>query len=153
MPVSVALLGGSIMPRIESNVFPVTNLQALSSRYRLYKVRGLNSDQAEYYHNRQLLTRKLSYLLKKPVTVVDHEGAPHVVVRNDASEVPSSLELVRTFVRLDAVEGTFDLDYTRRSPETDEICLRFLQFMLQQPLYSQPDLWQPKAGTNLVANK
>ena len=134
------------MPGIESNVFPITNLASLTSRYRLYRVRGLSPDQPEYYHNRQLLIRKLSYTLKKPVTVVDYEGGPHVVVRDDASAVPASLELVRAFVRLDAVDGTFDLDYTKRSPQNDEICLRFLQFMLQQPLYSQPELWQPKAG-------
>jgi len=134
------------MPGIETNTFPITNLSSLSSRYRLYKVKGLTSDQDEYYHNRQLLTRKLSYLLKKPVTVVNYEGLPHVVVRADADNLPSPFELVRAFVRFEAVGGTFDLDYTKRSPENDEICLRFLQFMLQEPLHSRPELWQPKAG-------
>src|SRR5688500_12196031 len=134
------------MAGIETNIFPITNLAALSSRYRRYRVKGLTPDQAEYYQNRQHLNRKLSYMLKKPVVVVEHEGAPHVVVRDDAGEWPSPLELVRTFVRFEPVPGTFDLDYTARSPENDEICLRFLQFMLQAPLHSHPELWQPKAG-------
>lgn len=134
------------MAGIETNIFPITNLAALSSRYRRYRVKGLTPDQTEYYQNRQHLNRKLSYMLKKPVVVVEHEGAPHVVVRDDAGELPSPLELVRTFVRFEPVPGTFDLDYTVRSPENDEICLRFLQFMLQAPLHSHPELWQPKAG-------
>lgn len=134
------------MAAIETNVFPITNLASLSSRYRIYRVKGLTPDQNEYYQNRQLLNRKLSYLLKKPVVVIDREGAPHVVVRDDAGEFPSPLELVRAFVRFERLPGTFELDYTVRSPENDEICLRFLQFMLQEPLHSHPDLWQPKAG-------
>jgi hypothetical protein len=134
------------MAGIETNIFPITNLASLSSRYRLYRVKGLTPDQTEYYQNRQHLKRKLSYLLRKPVTVIDREGVPHVVVREDAGELPSPLELVRTFVRFESLPGAFDLDYSERSSENDEICLRFLQFMLQEPLHSHPDLWQPKAG-------
>src|SRR5215212_3808164 len=134
------------MAAIETNVFPITNLAAISSRYRIYRVKGLTPDQSEYYQNRQHLNRKLSYLLKKPVVVIDRDGMPHVVVRDDAGELPSPLELVRAFVRFERLPGTFDLDYTVRSPENNEICLRFLQFMLQEPLHSHPDLWQPKAG-------
>ena len=134
------------MAGIETNIFPITNLASLSSCYRLYRIKGLTADQTEYYQNRQHLKRKLSYLLRKPVTIIDREGVPHVVVRADADDLPSPLELVRTFVRFEPLPGTFDLDYTVRSPENDEICLRFLQFMLQEPLHSHSELWQPKAG-------
>jgi len=41
------------MPRIETNDFAITNLDALSSRYRLYRIKGLNRDHSEYYANRQ----------------------------------------------------------------------------------------------------
>jgi hypothetical protein len=41
---------------------------------------------------------------------------------------------------------TLDLDYTTRHPDTDRICLRFLGFAIQAPLYNDPALWQPRAG-------
>jgi hypothetical protein len=38
------------------------------------------------------------------------------------------------------------LDYTARSPENDVICLRFIGFLIQNPLHSHGNLWQPGAG-------
>lgn len=134
------------MSGIETNVFPITNLAELSSEYRLYRVKGLNPDQTEYYLNRENLKRRLSFLLKKPVTVIDREGVPHVVVRADAGELPSPYPLVRVAVQFERVSDRLSLNYTERSPENDEICLRFLQFTLQEPLRSNQDLWQPGAG-------
>ena len=134
------------MPRIETNDFPITNLSALSSRYRLYRIKGLNREHSEYYANRQHIIRKLSYLLQKPVTVIEREDAAHLVVRDDVVAMPSSLPVVRTVVYFEPCSGVFDLDYTLRSPQNDEICLRFLQFMLQEPLGSHPNLWQPGTG-------
>lgn len=134
------------MPRIETNDFAISNLGSLSSRYRLYRIRGLNREHSEYYANRQHVIRKLSYALKKPVTVIERGEVPHLVVRDDAGEVTSPMMLVRTPVYFDPVGDTFEVDYALRSPSNDEICLRFLQFMLQEPLNSQSDLWQPKSG-------
>lgn len=135
------------MPRIETNDFAITNLEGLSSRYRLYRIKGLNREQGEYYANRQHIIRKLSYTLRKPVTIIERGEVPHLVVRDDAEEIASPMSLVRTPVYFDLVGDTFEVDYTLRSPENDEICLRFLQFMLQEPLRSHPDLWQPKSGS------
>jgi len=56
------------------------------------------------------------------------------------------MSLVRVPVCFEPVGDSFEVDYTVRSPENDEICMRFLQFMLQEPLHARPDLWQPKAG-------
>jgi hypothetical protein len=134
------------MPRIETNDFAIRKLESLSSRYRLYKIRGLDREHSEYHANKQHIIRKLSYGLKKPVTVIERSGAPHLVVRDDADEVTSPMMLVRTPVFFDQVGDTFEVDYSRRSPDNDEICLRFLQFMLQEPLHSNQDLWQPKSG-------
>jgi hypothetical protein len=134
------------MPRIETNDFAITNLESLSSRYRLYRIKGLKRDHSEYYANRQHIIRKLSYSLRKPVTIIERDEVPHLVVRDDAKEIASSMSLVRVPVYFEPVDGSFDVDYTLRSPDNDEICLRFLQFMLQEPLHSHPDLWQPKSG-------
>lgn len=134
------------MTGLESNIFPITNLPELSSLYRLYKIRGLIPEHAQYFQNRQAIARKLSYALKSPVTVVEYDGQPHLVLRDDAPEPPSPFHLVRTVVYFDPVPGTRSLDYTVRNEENDVICLRFLQFMLQAPLGSNPLLWQPGSG-------
>ena len=134
------------MPRIETNDFAITNLDALSSRYRLYRIKGLNRDHSEYYANRQHIIRKLSFWLKKPVTIIERDDIAHLVVRSDAPEISSPMSLVRVPVYFEPVGDSFEVDYAVRSPENDEICIRFLQFMLQEPLHSRPELWQPKAG-------
>ena len=64
------------MTGLESNIFPITNLYELSSSYRLYKIRGLNREHEQYFQNRQLIARKLSYALKSPATVVEYDDQP-----------------------------------------------------------------------------
>jgi hypothetical protein len=134
------------MPGLETNVFPVTNLSALSAEYRLYRLRGLRTDQAEYFQNRQALVRKISYGLRTPATIIDRDDGPHLVVRADAEEPESPQILVRTTVYLDPVPGVINLDFTQRTPQNDEIRTRFLQFMIQAPLLASPRLWQPGSG-------
>lgn len=130
----------------ETNVFPITNLAELTSDYRLWRVRGLQREQREYYQNSQILRRKLSFLLKRPVTIVMREDIPYLVAPADVGSVPSPLQLVRTTVSFECSPDVIRLDYTRRSEENDAICLRFLDFMLQAPLHNHPQLWQPKSG-------
>ncbi len=134
------------MAVLDTNVFPITNLRELSSRYRLVEVAGLHPDQAEYFQNRQILERKLSYTLRKPVAVIERDGIPFVVVPEEVSALPADVPLVRVVVQLKPGETTFDLDYTRRTPETDAIALRFLRFLIQAPLYADRRLWQPASG-------
>ena len=134
------------MTALETNVFPITNLPELSADYRLYKIRGLRSDQAEFFQNQQALVRRLSYQLHSPVTAVSIGGEPHIAVRGDDPEPPSPVNLVRASAYLSAVQGDFTLDFQSRSAETDPICLRFLQFVLQEPLRRDARLWQPSSG-------
>jgi hypothetical protein len=153
MPVPQDLFGGYDMPSTVTNDFVLKNLHDLTSKYRLYRILGLNRDsnngrnQNEYYQNCQHLIRRLSFLLKKPVTIIEREEVPHLVVPADVSLMPASLSLVRDkTARFEALAETFDLDYTKRTPENDKICLRFLEFLIQTPLHNHPDLWQPKTG-------
>lgn len=132
---------------LETNIFPIQNLDELSSRYRLYKIRGLRPEQDEYYQNVALLKRRLSYALKTPVTVIVRESLPYLVVKDDQEvDLSSPYVLVRTPVRFERCAETFDLDYTLRSSENDEICLRFLQFIIQEPLRHYHQLWQSGSG-------
>jgi hypothetical protein len=134
------------MTALETNVFPITNLKELSAGYRLYHIRGLRAEQDEFFQNQQTLIRRMSYRLHSPVTIVSRDGEPHLAVRDDAPEPPSPVSLVRAHAYLKPVPGTFRLDVSRRSPETDAICLRFLQFVLQEPLRQDSRLWQPSSG-------
>lgn len=134
------------MSVLDTNVFPITNLSEFTASYRLYRIRGLRPEHPQYFHNRQTLIRRLSFGLRSPVTIIDRQGTPHVVVRDDADDPPSPVQLVRATAILERVKGDFHLDFTRRSPQTDDICLRFLNFMLQPSLRRNTNLWQPTAG-------
>lgn len=141
------------MSRTGTNDFVIRNLETLSTRYRLYGLRGLNRDSErerdrnEYYQNCQYFIRKLSYLLRQPATIIEREGMPYLVIPDEVTLMPTSLPLARgKMAYFDRLSEIFELDYTKRSPENDQICLRFLEFLIQKPLFNHPDLWQPKSG-------
>lgn len=134
------------MITLHTNIFEVKNLAQLTSKYRLYRIKGLRPDQAQYHQNRQALIRQLSFQLKAPVTVIVRDGQPLLVTKADAPAPPEKCDLVRTPIRLELLPGEFTLDFCKRSPENDIIALRFLQFLVQTPLLNNLQLWQPKAG-------
>jgi hypothetical protein len=134
------------MTGLETNVFPITNLADLSASYRLYRVRGLGTEQAEFFRNRDALVRHLSYRLNNPVTTVNRDGQTYLALRDDADPPPSPVPLVRATAYLDPVPGVLPLNFAVATPETDPIRRRFLQFMLQAPLRHDAGLWQPAAG-------
>lgn len=134
------------MSRIETNIFPITNLSELSSRYRMCRLVGLHKGQDEYYPNRQQLQKNLSFKLRRPVIVIEREGKPYLVVPDDVATLPAEYPMVRTVVRIEPLAETIELDYTLRTPENNEICLRFLSFIIQSPLHQGPRLWQPNPG-------
>src|SRR5262249_17920431 len=108
------------MSVLETNVFPITNLSELTASYRLYRIRGLRPEHPQYFHTRQALSRRLGFGLRTPVTIIDHQGPPHVVVRDAADDPPSHVQLVRATAILERVRGDFHLDFTKRSPQTDD---------------------------------
>lgn len=134
------------MSRLETNVFPITNLADLKTSYRLYRIRGLASDQDEYDHNVQILTGKLSRSLRSPVTVIHRGAEPFLVVPEEAPHPPSPFHLVRATAYFDLMDETMILDYENPASDTVQICLRFLQFGINGALFSEPRFWQPSAG-------
>lgn len=130
---------------VESNIFPFSNLSELATQYRLYEIRGLKHN-AQYYQNRQNLIHRLSYLLKHPVTIIEYEEKPCLVVSNDAPEPPDRYPIVRGVVYFKPTNHVFILDYLLRTPQNDEICSRFLHFMVQSSLFGNAQLWQSSAG-------
>lgn len=134
------------MPGLETNIFPILNLSKLTSRYRRYLIRGLQPNHPQYFQNIDTLVHDLSYDLQRPVTTISEENQLFLVVRDDAREIKDSVNLIRATAYLEPAEGTFEIDYTHRSPQNDDLCIRFLQFMLREPLGLDKRLWSPGAG-------
>lgn len=130
---------------LETNVFPFLNLSDLVTRYQLYEIRGLKRH-SDYYKNRQSLIHRLSYQIKHPVTIIEIDDKPHLVVSANAPKVPDSCQIVRGIAYFKSTGNTLNLDYALRNPQNDEICLRFLHFMVQSALFDNAQLWQPGAG-------
>lgn len=135
------------MNRLESNIFPIANLKDLTTRYRTYRVRGLSRSSPDYFKNRDMIVRRLASPLKAPVEIYEIDDEVFLAVPEDTPALPDSLmRMVRTPVLLDPIEGVKVLDYTSRSPWTDRLCTRFINFMVQGPLYGKLALWQPHSG-------
>ena len=131
---------------IETNCFHIDGLNALSARFRLYRIAGLRRDAPDYYGNVQQLIRRLSFNMKAPVTTYDLEGETLLVVPTEFGEPPTDIMLVRTVVSLRDTGEVIDLDFTAARPKLNPIRLRFLQFIFQGLLWKDPRLWQPGAG-------
>lgn len=139
------------MSTIEANIFPLLNLEDLSSRYNLYKIKGLNQGNQtkndEIYRRVNSLVTDLSYSLQIPVTSIQEDETHFLVVRDDAENVPAFFDDVRNGrLLLEKHSETYDLNYAERSTNNDKICIKFLQFMLREPLGNDRRLWSPGAG-------
>ena len=99
------------MANLVTNIYPITNLSMLSSEYLLYQIKGLDRSQGEYYQNCQAIIEKLSYRLQNPVTIIEKEGAPYLVVLNDGKVPPPYLGVVRTTVIFERCPGYFSSLY------------------------------------------
>lgn len=141
------------MSNLETNIFPVANLGELSSKYRLYQIKGIGNDPEEYDPNIQILIKKLSYQLQSPVTVIRDKDEHFLVVHEDSPDPPSPYQLVRATAHFERAEGILTLDYNNLTAETQPIAVRFLQFALQGALRNHRELWQPGAGTPIFERK
>jgi hypothetical protein len=131
--------------QVETNVFPILNLDELKGKARMYRIRGLSADQDEYHENRQAIINGLRFM-KTPVTIVERKGEPLLVLREDSPEPPLHLELIRTTAHFERMDETIDLDYRHRNSENEAICINHLRFTLNGLLYSNPALWEPASG-------
>ena len=134
------------MGQVETNVFRILNLDELQSQYRRFRIRGLTSDQVEYDRNVQTLTRDLSQRLKSPVTVIEDEGKPYLIVSVDSGEPPSPIQVSNATAYFESTPDITTLDYVNPVPGTEQICLRFLQFMINGTFYRNQRYWQPSSG-------
>jgi hypothetical protein len=134
------------MNDIETNIFPILNLEDLNFVYDTYRVRNLRREQDEYFQNCDALVHDLSFKLAAPVQRIERGGELFLIIPSDAVNVPERFSLVRTQVYLEKTNSGSVLDFLARNPENDAICLRVIQFLLQAPLRNDKRLWQPAAG-------
>jgi hypothetical protein len=131
------------MKPLETNVFPLRNLDSLSLRYRFHRIRGLDRALEAEFTNRSQL-RGLARRLHCPVTVVDRQGEPLLVLPEDR-DPPSEVRLVGTVATFEPREA-FDLDFAKPSTETLDVVLNVLRFHVEGPLRDLLHLWQPRSG-------
>ena len=137
---------GDDMGQIETNVFAILNLAELESQYRRYRIKGLTAGQVDYDRNVQVLIRDLSQRLKSPVTVTEDGGDLYLIVSVDSGEPPSPFQVSNTTAYFEPTADITTLDYVNPTPDTEPICLRFLQFMINGLFYHDRRYWQPSSG-------
>lgn len=137
-----------------TNIFSILNLNELSAEYRLIDIKGLKRNK-EFQANQQILIKRLSKFLKHPVTIINRDNEPKLVVKNDPDiidKIPQEYELVRSSIYLVPTLEIWNLDFVNPDEETKKICLRFLQFDLNGELRKNRNLWQPYAGGPFLLN-
>lgn len=134
------------MSKIETNVFPIGNLEELNCEYVLYKISGLSPDLDDYQKNIQTLTRKLSKSTNSTCAPLITEKSLFIAQPDGNEPLPSSMELVRNIVKLELEPGLKQLKFSELNDETSELALRFLYWSLQSHFWNVPTLWQPSSG-------
>ncbi|WHZ06851.1 MAG: hypothetical protein OJF59_000604 [Cytophagales bacterium] len=131
-----------------TNIFKIENPSEISAQYRAFDIKGLKQGK-DYQENKQFLIRKFSNSLRHPVTIVEINSEPKLIVKNDStilSKIKTENEMGRLYFHLYLSDKVFDIDFVNPSDEVKKICLRFLQFDLNGELRRNSNLWQPGAG-------
>lgn len=134
--------------RTETNVFLIENLRDLQCNYHIYKVRGLSPDSEDYHKNTQYLVDQLSRRqgAQSPCHLYRIDEGCFIAQPDVYAPLPETFKLVRTQVKIDKQPGSASLGFDSKDPLDQALIQRFLQFSLQNPLYNNPALWQPRAG-------
>lgn len=131
-----------------TNIFKIENLAELSGQYRVFDIKGLKKGK-EYQENKQFLIKKFSNSLRHPITIIEMEGEPKLIVKNDSEilkKIKPEFDSGRIYLHFNLSDKVFDIDFTNPSDEVKKICLRFLQFDLNGQLKKNSNLWQPGSG-------
>lgn len=132
---------------LQTNLFVIENVHELNCEYRLFSIRGLDDPESDDYEkNAQYLVAHISRNQHMPAIICYKNGKAHLAIPIGYPDPPETVSLVRAQARLEPLLGTYPLRFDKRDVETDPLCVRFLQFALQSPLWESRQLWQPSAG-------
>jgi hypothetical protein len=134
------------MNQIETNIYLIENLVQLNSNYRTYQIRGLSPDSEDYDKNAQFLETTLRRKTESPCVVFKKDDNTYVAQPVGFEELPSSLDLVRTAVKIEKMPQLEELKFDSLNPVTAKLAMEFLQWSMQSKFYNNPWLWQPRAG-------
>lgn len=132
---------------LETTLFPLEGLERLKASYRLYRMKGLTGlDASEYHTNVNVLVRRLSFTMKAPFVSLSQGGEQLIAVPHSVTDFPMHHHVVRAMVTLEPTGQTLDLSFNQGPDALDGLRLRYLDFVLQRPLFRHYELWQPSAG-------
>jgi len=134
------------MRQIETNIYLIENLEQLKCKYRLYEVKGLPAESDDYDKNVQLLVTTLTNLTRSPCISYKTNEGTFVAQLEGFPELPVTISLVRTVVKLEKLQGLKELRFDALDALTENLAQRFLQGIIQGKLYNNPALWQPSSG-------
>lgn len=139
---------------LETTLFPLEGLERLKASYRLYRIKGLTGlDSTEYHTNINVLVRRLSFRMKAPFVSLSQGGEQLIAVPHSVTEFPVHHHVVRAMVTLEATGETLELSFNQDPDALDGLRLRYLDFVLQRPLFRHFELWQPSAGQPFFQKK
>lgn len=97
------------MTTLGSNIFRFEGLEQLTRRVRVVRVLGLERRQSDYFQNRNRLG-ELSLRARKPVTFIERNGVPLLIVPMDAL-LPTTFNVPGRALYLEPTEETFELSF------------------------------------------
>jgi len=132
---------------LETTLFPLEGLENLTASYQLYAIKGLSGlEETEYHKNVNLLVRRLSFAMKAPFVSLSQNGEQFIAVPSDVTDFPVDHRVVRAMVKLVPTGQPLHLSFDTTGDEYDGLRLRYLDFVLQRPLFANRHLWQPGSG-------
>lgn len=131
----------------ETNIYKLEGLHTLSASYRLFEVRGNVEPGPDYYAGVTRLQRSLTRQYQQPFAVIERgEVLLLAVPEGIADQIVKHHNLVRWVAQLQPAGDTIEIDCSLDGDDLDPVRLRFLDFVVQTPLYKSNDLWRPRAG-------
>jgi hypothetical protein len=131
----------------ETNIYPILDLAGLHARFRLYRVKGLRPEQAEFHQNCQQLRRALGRAMGfRPMEVLKRPEGAFVALSEECPEPPEQIILIRAQVGFERQPQSIDVEFGKLTVETQPLALRLLQSAVQDKLVTDGRLWRPGAG-------
>lgn len=135
-----------LMVKIVTNIYLIENLEKLSCKYMVYRIRGIPIDSDDYYKITQTLVDILSRKTKSPCALYRKKDEVFIAQPDGYKELPESWDSIRTTIKIEKLSGLKELNFTKTDNTNSNLVQRFLEFSMQSPLYNNSSLWQPKAG-------
>ena len=131
---------------IRTNIFLITNTEALRGNYRFCRVLGLRRDHPEYFRNKDAL-RGLARRIRRPVVVTERRGELYLAIPADVTMLPADFSLTGAVAQFEMGDEIFDLNFSSPTDEERPIVIEFLRSALDMRLRNDSRLWRTRPGS------